>query len=226
MLSTPEPLPSVRLWPALLGLLSLLVTFGWLGEEVWRHGGFVWEKTSLLALHAAASPGLDRLMATVSVLGGPRVMLPLAALGLLMLWWRRPRGWRITPFAPGTASRTLCRFSRSFPDLWRPALIVVGAAAMNVLAKLIVHRARPLFLPSSAPEADYSFPSGHARFRSRCCSRPYCSPGRPAGAGRCCSSAVSSSAWSASRGCIWGCITPPTCWPAGQPAGPGAARCS
>ena len=162
MLSTPEMLPSVRLWPILLGLLTLLVIFGWLGEEVWRHGGFGWEKASLLALHAAASPGLDRLMAAVSVLGGPRVMLPLAFMRLFGLWWRRPRGWRINPFAPGTASRTPRRFSHSCPDLWRPALIVVGAAAMNVLAKLIVHRARPHFWPSIAPETDYSFPSGHA----------------------------------------------------------------
>ena len=45
---------------------------------------------------------------------------------------------------------------------WSRALIVGGAAAINFLTKLIFHRVRPHLWPSLTPEADYSFPSGHA----------------------------------------------------------------
>ena len=65
-------------WALLLGLLVLLAAFGSLGEEVWVHGGFLWEKALLLGLHAHASPALDGLMSGVTFVGGPKVMLPLA----------------------------------------------------------------------------------------------------------------------------------------------------
>jgi undecaprenyl-diphosphatase len=41
-------------------------------------------------------------------------------------------------------------------------LSVVGAGCLNLLAKLAFGRTRPDLWVSIAPEADYSFPSGHA----------------------------------------------------------------
>ena len=151
------PLP----WALLLVLLVLLAAFGSLGEEVWVHGGFLWEKAMLLGLHTHASPALDGLMSSVTFVGGPKIMLPLALLGLAIVWKSEPRPWMLST-TPGVSPRALRRASLPSPLVWRVALIVGGAAAINVLTKLIFHRVRPHLWPSTSSEADYSFPSGHA----------------------------------------------------------------
>ena len=148
-------------WALLLGLLVLLAAFGSLGEEVWVHGGFLWEKALLLGLHAHASPALDGLMSGVTFVGGPKVMLPLALLGLAIVWKSRPQPWILSTTSE-VSPRVLRRASLPSPLVWRVALIVGGAAAINFLTKLIFHRVRPHLWPSLTPEADYSFPSGHA----------------------------------------------------------------
>lgn len=148
-------------WALLLGLLVLLAAFGSLGEEVWVHGGFLWEKALLLGLHAHASPALDGLMSGVTFVGGPKVMLPLALLGLAVVWKSRPQPWILSTTSE-VSPRVLRRASLPSPLVWRVALIVGGAAAINFLTKLIFHRVRPHLWPSLTPEADYSFPSGHA----------------------------------------------------------------
>ena len=148
-------------WALLLGLLVLLAAFGSLGEEVWVHGGFLWEKTMLLGLHAHASPALDHLMSGVTFVGGPKIMLPLALLVLAIVWKSEPLPW-ILSTTPNVSIRTLRRASLPSLLVWRGALIVGGAAAINVLTKLIFHRVRPHLWPSTSSEADYSFPSGHA----------------------------------------------------------------
>ena len=148
-------------WALLLGLLVLLAAFGSLGEEVWVHGGFLWEKAMLLGLHAHASPALDGLMSGVTFMGGPKVMLPLALVGLVIVWKSEPQPWMLSTITK-VSPRVLRRVSLPSPLVWRMALIVGGAAAINVLTKLIFHRVRPHLWPSLTPETDYSFPSGHA----------------------------------------------------------------
>ncbi len=148
-------------WALLLGLLTLLVIFGSLGEEVWVHGSFLWEKAMLLGLHAHASPTLDGLMSGVTFVGGPKIMLPLALIVLAVVWKSEPQPWMLST-VPKVSPRVLRRASLPSPLVWRMALIVGGAAGINVLTKLIFHRVRPHLWPSLTPEKDYSFPSGHA----------------------------------------------------------------
>jgi membrane-associated phospholipid phosphatase len=131
-----------RRW-ALLGLFCgigiPLLLFGSLAEDVWTREGFSWDTGILLALHARATPALDRLMLTLTAIGGPLPMAALAGAIALFLVWRR---WL------GNAALF--------------ATIVGGAALLNLLAKLLFQRQRPTLWPSLAPETDYGFPSGHA----------------------------------------------------------------
>jgi undecaprenyl-diphosphatase len=128
---------------ALLGLFCgiglPLLLFGGLAEDVWQHEGFPWDTSLLLAIHARATPALDRLMLTLTTIGGPLPMATLAGAITLFLFWRR-----------------MVSNAAFF------AAIVGGATLLNLTVKLIFQRHRPTLWPSIAPETDYGFPSGHA----------------------------------------------------------------
>lgn len=141
-------LPSPRLyahhWPRLarlfLGVLLPLLGAGLIAEDLLEGQRFTFEAPWLLGLHAHATPLLDRLALLLSTLGGVGVIAPLSALILLLLWWKD-----------------------------RPAALffgvgVAGAASLNVGLKLIFARPRPELWPRLVPEADASFPSGHAMY--------------------------------------------------------------
>lgn len=116
-----------------------------------------WDHAGLALAHAARTPWLDSLFATVTWLGSLAVLLPLA----LLLWWRR-RGERSASFV---------------------ALALIGASALGHLLKLIAERPRPDMFPPLIPmPEDWSFPSAHAvqvtAFALAWLLRPGASPGR------------------------------------------------
>lgn len=131
-----------RRW-ALLGLFCgiglPLLLFGSLAEDVWAREGFPWDTSLLLAIHARATPALDRLMLTLSTIGGPLSMVALSTLIALFLFWRR-----------------LMSNAAFF------IAVVGGSTLLNLLVKSLFQRHRPTLWPSLAPQTDYGFPSGHA----------------------------------------------------------------
>lgn len=122
-----------------VGVLSPLLLFGSLAEDVWAREGFGWDERLLRAVHARATPTLDQLMLFFTRVGAPLPMVGVVALALLLLVLRGRRA-----------------------DALFLTLAVGGAATLNFLAKLLFQRSRPALWPSLAPETDYGFPSGHA----------------------------------------------------------------
>ena len=129
-----------RRWLLLLfGVLIPLYGFASLAEDVWTKELLTWDAPVLNALHRLATPSLDRLAVVVTFFGSGGLMaLAGAALAALL-------GYR------GHRSRATF-----------VALAVVGAGAIDVLAKLAFLRARPQLWVSPIQEIGYSFPSGHA----------------------------------------------------------------
>ncbi len=146
---TPDPLFARALaWlnarrPELLllffGVLLPLLLFGLVAEDVLEHEAFRVDRWLLLLLHAHSGPGLDRAMLTLSFIGSVWLMAPLDLLIAALLAWQRR--WRSAIF-------------------W--TLAVGGAALLNGAAKHLIARVRPDLWISIAPEASFSFPSGHA----------------------------------------------------------------
>lgn len=124
----------------LVGVIVPLKIFGELAEEVWeKEGGFPWDEPILLAIHATSSPRLDTVATILTQFGVFWGVVPAAVVTGLLLW--RRRRWRSLVYFLTT---------------------VVGAAIINVSAKLLLQRVRPSLWESPAPELDYGFPSGHA----------------------------------------------------------------
>ena len=135
-------------------LMSFVATFGliWLGacllillglahlaDEVLEQEAFVFDEAILLWINQFASPTLDRVMATVTRLGNPKVVIPLACMGFGWLWWQR---------------------------LWLIAMVFaincVGGAVLSTKLKVFFGKPRPDLWPQIITETSYSFPSGHA----------------------------------------------------------------
>ncbi|GAA5514577.1 hypothetical protein Dcar01_03333 [Deinococcus carri] len=123
-----------------LGILLPLVIVGFIAEEVLEQERIAFEAPFLLALHAHATPFLDRLALLFTTLGGVTVIAPVSALILLGLWLRR----------------------RSLALFW--AVGVAGAALLDLVMKLIFHRPRPELWPRLVQENDFGFPSGHSMY--------------------------------------------------------------
>lgn len=124
----------------LLGVLIPLEVFGELAEEVWEEeGGFPWDVPILLAIHATATPQLDRFATTLTQFGVFWGVFP-AAIGVSLLLFSR-RQWRSLVYLITT---------------------LLGSIVINRTAKTLLHRVRPHLWQSPSPEFDYGFPSGHA----------------------------------------------------------------
>lgn len=121
-------------WGLLLGALYL---FTELAEDVYQQEGFFFDQPLLTWLSIHQSPTLTSLALSLSFSGSAYVLTPLTLLLLAVLW----------------------RVSR------REALFFVlafgGAVALNLATKALFARPRPEFFPQIAPEASFSFPSGH-----------------------------------------------------------------
>lgn len=129
-------------WRMLLAFLAVvlpLVGFAALVEELREDGVFFFDAPLMLALHKLASPGIDAFFVTVSKLGYTWGVVPIDALVLFFLAWRR-----------------------HYRDGLFFGLAVIGSLLVNMAAKSYFTRFRPELWLSVAPEHTYSFPSGHA----------------------------------------------------------------
>ncbi len=123
----------------LLGFLLPWALFLKIAQEVWEGDGFPGDQATLALLHTHATPALDALALGLSRAGGPIGASAVALALMLGLLLARQR-------------RALAFF----------ALAVGGAQLLNLAAKYLLARVRPLLWVSLAPETTYSFPSGHA----------------------------------------------------------------
>lgn len=126
-----------------LALLLPLGVFGVLADDVWEHEGIGWDEPVLRGVHSIATPRLDRWVVLLTRIGYMYGTVPAAVLLVLWLIVRRRR--RDAVFA---------------------ALAVGGAAGLMTILKSIFQRVRPTLWVPIAPEASYSFPSGHATLNS------------------------------------------------------------
>jgi membrane-associated phospholipid phosphatase len=136
-----------RSWKQLLALflalLLPLVLFGALAEDVWEREGIGWDEPVLRGVHSLSTPQLDRWVVLLTRIGYLHGTVPAAVLLVVWLVYRRRR--RDAVFA---------------------ALGVGGAAVLMTILKSLFQRVRPTLWVSIAPEASYSFPSGHATLNS------------------------------------------------------------
>lgn len=128
-----------RLLLLFVGLLLPLWGFAELAEDVHEGEGFAFDVPLLQFAHAAANAGLDRVLVVVTHLGYEWFVVPFDVLLVLFLAWKR----------------------RVREGLFA-ALALGGAALLNIATKQVFARARPELWISLAPEASFSFPSGHA----------------------------------------------------------------
>lgn len=116
-----------------------LVIFGHLAEDVLENEAFSFDRPVLMFMHNHSTHALDGVMVFITRVGSALVLVPLNVLVFSVLVYRKRR-------------------SEAF--FW--ALAVVGAAALNFIAKHSFVRIRPDLWASILPEITYSFPSGHA----------------------------------------------------------------
>jgi len=90
-------------------------------------------------IHSLSSPVLDHIFLFITTLGNVEYILPLSILILGFLIYKKQKMHALIFFFG-----------------------VGGAAAANVILKLLFHRERPAFWQSLITETGYSFPSGHA----------------------------------------------------------------
>lgn len=121
-------------WAFLVGLLYL---FALVAEEVLERDPIAFDQAILEALDRWQTPSLDLIAGFLDVTGGSYFLLPATLLVSVLLWRIRPR-------------------SAVFFGL-----AVIGAMALNGLAKLYFERARPDGFEALVPAEGFAFPSGH-----------------------------------------------------------------
>lgn len=135
--------PGRRRWTVLVIAWALvllpLAGFATLAEDVAGGGVLPFDAPVMLWLHARSRPGFDLLARIATELGG-LVAVPVVALLLAGLLWRRGRG------------RAAVLIGAS----------VLGSALFNTVLKLLFRRSRPDFWRHLVVENSWSFPSGHA----------------------------------------------------------------
>lgn len=125
-----------------LGLISCSLSLwllAYLAEEVWEKEAFSFDRTVLLWIHQGANPVLDLLMLSVTKLGNPTVVTPIALAVFLLFWWQRYRQQAILF-----------------------AIACLGGAILSTGLKLVFNKPRPDLWKPLITETSYSFPSGHA----------------------------------------------------------------
>lgn len=127
----------LTLW---LGLLLPLLAFFVIAADVYEEDPFAFEVPLMLALHAAASAPLDRVAAALSTFGNTPGMLPLVTVLAGCFYRLHPRAAYFLLLALG------------------------GSVVLHAALKPVFDRPRPAYWTPILPEADFSFPSGHAMF--------------------------------------------------------------
>lgn len=118
-------------------LLSALYLFAEFAGDVYERERFAFDTPILAWLNTHQTPLLTTSALTFSWLGNIYILGPIAAV-LTYLLWRK-------------SSRAAVFFTLS----------VVGALALNLLAKAFFERARPDLFEALSHATNYSFPSGH-----------------------------------------------------------------
>ncbi len=137
--------PRVETLIATLGIvglaacLLLLWIVAKLCREVWEREAFSFDTSFLLWLHQFSTPALDQIMLSLTQLGNPVVVLPIAAITLSVLIWKR-----------------------QIPEAKMFAIACLGGAILNTGLKLVFGKPRPDLWKRLIVETSYSFPSGHA----------------------------------------------------------------
>lgn len=129
----------LRLALLFVGLLLPLWGFAVLAEEVTEGEPFAFDRPLLLFANGLARNGLDQTFLLISHLGYEQGVIPFDVALLATLALRRHV--REALFA---------------------SLALGGSALLNMAAKQLFARERPSLWSSIAPEATFSFPSGHA----------------------------------------------------------------
>lgn len=132
-----------RLGPGLVVAFACIAlslsAFGELAEDVLEGEPFDFDEPLLRFARSASGPGADAVFLFLSAIGFAWGVIP-ADIVLVL----------------GLAARRRVR------DTLFTALALGGSALLNVFAKRTFRRERPVLWESIAPEATYSFPSGHA----------------------------------------------------------------
>lgn len=136
---TPKPTPlfEAAILASLGTAVLALFLFAWLGSEVLDGDTQHFDQVIREWVHRYASPGMNRAMSAISLLGYNVLIVELAiALAVFArLRWRRAALWL--------------------------AVAMTGSLVLDLTLKYIYHRTRPTAYFGMAPHS-YSFPSGHA----------------------------------------------------------------
>lgn len=112
------------------GVVAPLGVFGVLAENVGTHHPFGWDGPLMCSVHGYASPAHEGVMIAVTQVGGVRGMLPLCALIVGILLWRRQ-----------VRAAVLI------------ALAYAGAEGLDGIAKALFRSPRPHLWPRGIPES-------------------------------------------------------------------------
>lgn len=141
----------MRIYPRISSLIAAVSFFGIvsclliiyvlseLSEEVLEREAFAFDRTILLWIHDFADPTLDRIMVGITRLGDPITVATVAAVTMIVLWWRSYRQEAKIFF-----------------------LNCLGGVILSDGLKLAFSKSRPQLWDSSISETTYSYPSGHA----------------------------------------------------------------
>ncbi|GGJ57611.1 phosphatase PAP2 family protein [Deinococcus roseus] len=129
---------SLTIW--ILGVLLPLLGVGLIAEDLMEKQIFAFEEPFMRLVHTHATPTLDALALTFSFVGSVNFIGPLSLVICLIAW------------------KKSSRYGLYF------LLATLGAAGMNILAKMVFNRTRPQFWERLVNEPAASFPSGHAMF--------------------------------------------------------------
>lgn len=128
-----------RLVLVFAGLWLPLWSFSELADEIHDREIIPFDEPLLRFAHGLASDGFDRAFTWISLAGYSHGVVPFDVVFVLAL--------------------VLLRFRR---EATFAAVALGGSGLLNLAAKHVFERARPALWESVAPEATYSFPSGHA----------------------------------------------------------------
>ena len=128
-----------RVLLAFVGILIPLAGFASLVDELREGGVFFFDLPIQVALHRLATPGVDAFFVAMSRLGYQWGVVPVDALLLYFLVWKR-----------------------RYRDGLFFGLSIVGSLVLNMAAKNYFARGRPDLWAVISPEMSFSFPSGHA----------------------------------------------------------------
>ena len=110
-----------------------------LSDNVLEQEAFFFDEIILLEIRKIASPALDRAMLFITSIGDPKMVVPLTAIVLAILWFKR--------------HRLAAKFF---------ALDAAGGVALSYFLKLAFSKQRPQLWESAITETTFSYPSGHA----------------------------------------------------------------